>query len=114
VLAPVPLRDLFAAQVLVDARIRVQTEVVEIAKAMGVRVDIDFAAQMAFAKRSTHVSSIAQDAAAGRAIEIESMFFAPLRMARDHGVPTPTLDLLVTLAALKVGAGALAKTLNPT
>lgn len=114
VLAPVPIRDLFAEQVLVDARLRIQSEVVAIARAMGSRVENDFAAQMAFAKRSTHVPSIAQDAAAGRAIEIESMFFAPLRMARDHGVSTPTLDLLVTLAALKVGAQAPARTLHPT
>ncbi len=101
VLAPVPIRDLFAEQVLVDARFRIQAEVAAIATAVGSRVEIDFAAQLAFAKRSPHVPSIAQDAAAGRAIEIESMFLAPLRMAREHGVSTPTLDLLVTLAALK-------------
>ena len=104
VLAPVPLKDLFAEQVLVDARLRIQAEVLAIARAMGCDFEIDFAAQMAFAKRSTHLPSIAQDAAAGRPIEIESMFLAPLRMARERGVPTPTLDLLVTLAALKFKA----------
>ncbi|WP_439517382.1 ketopantoate reductase family protein [Hydrogenophaga sp.] len=101
VLVPVPIRDLFAEQVLVDARFRIQAEVAAIAMAVGSRAEIDFAAQMAFAKSSPHVPSIAQDAAAGRQIEIESMFLAPLRMAREHGVSTPTLDLLVTLAALK-------------
>jgi 2-dehydropantoate 2-reductase len=67
---------------------------------------------MAFAKRSTHLPSIAQDAAAGRPIEIESMFLAPLRMARERGVPTPTLDLLVTLAALKFKASMSPSDLN--
>jgi 2-dehydropantoate 2-reductase len=112
VLAPVPLKDLFAEQVLVDARLRIQAEVLAIARAMGCDFEIDFAAQMAFAKRSTHLPSIAQDAAAGRPIEIESMFLAPLRMARERGVPTPTLDLLVTLAALKFKASMSPSDLN--
>jgi len=62
--------------------------------------------------RPTHLPSIAQDAAAGRPIEIESMFLAPLRMARERGVPTPTLDLLVTLAALKFKASMSPSDLN--
>lgn len=101
VLAPVPLRELFAEQVLVDARLRIQAEVAAIALAEGCRVDVDFATQTAFVKRSAHVPSIAQDAAAGRRIELESMFLAPLRMARTHGVSTPTLDLLVALARIR-------------
>jgi len=104
VLVPVPIRDLFAEQVLVDARFRILAEVAATAIAAGSRVDIDFAAQLAFAKRSPHVPSIAQDAAAGRRIELESMFLAPLLMAREHGVSTPTLDLLVTLATVKARA----------
>ena len=101
VLVPVPIRDLFAEQVLVDARFRILAEVAATAIAVGSRADIDFAAQLAFAQRSPHVPSIAQDAAAGRRMELESMFLAPLRMARDHGVSTPTLDLLVALATVK-------------
>ena len=45
-------------------------------------------------------------------IEYESMFLAPLRMARERGVPTPTLDLLVTLAALKFKASMSPSDLN--
>ncbi|MGE0097996.1 MAG: ketopantoate reductase family protein [Hydrogenophaga sp.] len=104
VLVPVPIRDLFAEQVLVDARFRVLAEVAATAIAVGSRADIDFAGQLAFAQRSPHVPSIAQDAAAGRRIELESMFLAPLRMAREQGVSTPTLDLLVTLATVKARA----------
>ena len=101
VLAGVPLKDMFAEQVLVDARFRVLAEVASIADAMGCKVQIDLSAQMAFARASVHVPSVAQDAAAGRKPELDSMFIAPLEMARERGVATPTLDLLVALCKLK-------------
>jgi 2-dehydropantoate 2-reductase len=107
VLAPVPLRDMFAEQVLVDARTRIQAEVAAIAEAMGCTLHLDVAAHMAFVRQSAHLPSIAQDAAAGRKLEIEAMFCAPLRMARDKGVATPTLDLLVALCTLKARAAGL-------
>lgn len=105
VLAPVPLRDLYAEQALVDARFRILAEVAATAMAVGSRTDIDLTGQMAFARHSPHVPSIAQDAAAGRRIELEGMFLAPLRMARECGVSTPTLDLLVALAKVKALRG---------
>jgi 2-dehydropantoate 2-reductase len=104
VLALAPLKDLFADQVLVDARFRILAEVGAIAEAAGCRVQVDFSAQMAFARGSSHLPSIAQDVAAGRQPEIETMFRAPLQMAREHGVATPTLDLLVALCTLKTRA----------
>ena len=61
---------------------------------MGCKAQIDFPGQIALVRQSAHMSSIAQDAAAGRRLELETMFLAPLRMAREHGVATPTLDLL--------------------
>ncbi|MCW5654363.1 2-dehydropantoate 2-reductase [Hydrogenophaga sp.] len=104
VLAPVPMKELFAEQVLIDARLRIQAEVTAIALAEGCSMSMDFGAQMAFVRQSSHVPSIAQDAAEGRRMELESMFLAPLRLAREHGVATPTLDLLVALATLKARA----------
>lgn len=101
VLAPAPLQDMFADQVLVDARFRVLSEVAAIAEAMGCSVQIDFAAQMTFVRNSRHLPSVVQDAVAGRRLEIETMFRAPLQMAREKGVATPTLDLLVALCVLK-------------
>ena len=35
------------------------------------------------------------------------MFLAPLQMAREKGVPTPTLDLLVGLCVMKAKAAGL-------
>ena len=102
VLAPVPLRDMFADQILIDARFRIQAEVAAIAYAMGYHVHLDAAAQTDFVRQSRHIPSIAQDAAAGRKIEIETMFRAPLEMARLKSVATPTLDLLISLCVLKV------------
>jgi len=39
-----------------------------------------------------------------RSFELEAMFRAPLAMAREKGVATPTLDLLVALCTLKLRA----------
>jgi 2-dehydropantoate 2-reductase len=107
VLAPVPLRDMFAEPALVEARYRILAEVQAMASAMGCPLHIDIEAHMAFVRQSGHVPSIAQDAAAGRKPELEAMFHAPLRMAREHGVATPTLDLLVALCTLKARAAGL-------
>ena len=38
-----------------------------------------------------HMPSILQDLEAGRVMEIEALFQAPLRLARAAGVPVPTL-----------------------
>ncbi len=102
-LAPVSMAKLFAHRACVDARFRIQAEVAAIADAWGCNVRLDFGTQMDFARRSPHVPSIVQDFAAGRRPEVETMFLAPLELARMKGVPTPTLDLLVALACIKAG-----------
>jgi 2-dehydropantoate 2-reductase len=45
-----------------------------------------------------HRPSILQDLEAGRAMEIEALFQAPLALARAAGVATPMLDIMVALA----------------
>jgi 2-dehydropantoate 2-reductase len=105
-LAPVPLKDLFVERACIEARFRILAEVAAIADAMGCGIQVDFGTQMAFVKKSPHLPSIVQDTVAGRKPEIETMFRAPLQMAREKGVATPTLDLLVALATIKArGAG---------
>lgn len=106
-LVPLPLKELYTEQACVDARFRIQAEVAAIADAWGCQVQVDFGAQMAFARSSAHVPRIVQDMAAGRKPEIESMFRAPLEMARAKGVAAPTLELLVALATLKARAAQL-------
>jgi 2-dehydropantoate 2-reductase len=45
-----------------------------------------------------------QDYERGRPMEIDAQLTAPLAMARKAGVPTPTLDTLVTLCVHKAAA----------
>jgi 2-dehydropantoate 2-reductase len=44
---------------------------------------------------------MAQDLELGRPMEIDAMLTAPLALARELGVPTPTLNLLVALTTLR-------------
>lgn len=49
-----------------------------------------------------HKPSILQDREAGRPMEIEALFEAPLAIAAARGVPAPTLAMLVALARLAI------------
>jgi 2-dehydropantoate 2-reductase len=53
---------------------------------------------------AAHKPSMLQDYERGRPMEIEAQLKAPLALARAAGVPTPTLDALVALAAHKGAA----------
>jgi 2-dehydropantoate 2-reductase len=46
-------------------------------------------------------------------MEIDSLFQAPLRLAREAGVPTPTLSLLVALATQAAEAAGLYRRAEP-
>lgn len=102
VLAPVSLAALYAEEACVQARFRIQDEVEAIAAAMGCPVTVSRSIEAT--RKLPHVPSIGQDVAAGRKPELEAMFRAPLAMAREKGVATPTLDLLVALCTLKLRA----------
>ena len=52
----------------------------------------------------SHKPSLVQDYDAGKPMEVESQFLAPMAFAREAGVPTPTLDVLTRLAAFKAAA----------
>jgi 2-dehydropantoate 2-reductase len=51
-----------------------------------------------------HKPSMLQDYERGRPMEIEAQLVAPLALAKVAGVPTPTLDMVVPLAAHKAAA----------
>ena len=52
----------------------------------------------------SHKPSLVQDYDAGKPMEVESQFLAPMAFAREAGVSTPTLDVLTRLAAFKAAA----------
>ena len=56
-----------------------------------------------------HRPSMLQDYERGRPMEIEAQLMAPLAFARAAGVPTPTLDMVLPLAAHKAAAKGLYK-----
>jgi 2-dehydropantoate 2-reductase len=51
-----------------------------------------------------HKPSMLQDYERGRPMEIESQLIAPLAFGRAAGVPTPTLDMIIPLAAHKAAS----------
>jgi 2-dehydropantoate 2-reductase len=82
----------------IEAGVRaVVAEVGAVAAALG--FDTGFTADhlLSMVRNQSHKSSIVQDLANARPMEIDPMFALPLDMARLAGVPTPTLDLLVAL-----------------
>jgi 2-dehydropantoate 2-reductase len=69
---------------------------------MGCNVELDPEKQSAFARQSPHIPSIAQDAVAGRLPEIDAQLIAVQNLAREKGVKTPTMDLLIALVRLRL------------
>jgi 2-dehydropantoate 2-reductase len=56
-----------------------------------------------------HKPSMLQDYLKGRPMEVEAQLMAPLAFARAAGVPTPTLDMVLPLAAHKAASKGLYK-----
>lgn len=51
-----------------------------------------------------HKPSMLQDYERGRPMEVEAQFMAPLAFARAAGVPAPTLESLLAVAAFRAAA----------
>jgi 2-dehydropantoate 2-reductase len=86
----------------IEAGVRaVAAEVAALAGAMGFSTAFTADQLIAMVRNQSHKSSIVQDLAAARPMEIDPMFVLPLQMARLANVPTPTLDLLVALVCAK-------------
>lgn len=92
----------------IEAGVRaVVREAGAVAAAMGYPTNVDADQLLAMTRNQTHKSSIVQDLANGRPMEIDPMFAVPLAMARLQDVATPMMDLLVALVqarARSVGA----------
>lgn len=107
VLTDAPARVLFAEAACCDALRRLVAEVAAVALAMGCPIQADAEAQIANSRTLVHTSSIVQDLQLGRPMEVDGIFAQPVELARLMGVPTPTLDLLVTLAQLRARSAGL-------
>ncbi len=107
VLTQSPGRDVFGEAACRLANRAIAAEVVAIAAAMGCPITADPDRQSAAARESGHVPSIVQDLLAGRPMEVEAIYAAPLELARLAGVPTPMLDLLVALVKVRARAAGL-------
>ena len=88
---------IFAEDACRDATRRILAEGAAIAAAMGCPVEPNAEGQIAQGAQSHHKPSILQDLEQGRPMEIDAIYGVPLDFARMHGVPTPTLDLLVAM-----------------
>ncbi|MBC7801200.1 MAG: 2-dehydropantoate 2-reductase [Gemmatimonadaceae bacterium] len=90
-------RRFFAEPACHEATQRILDEGAAIAAAMGCPAAADAVGQIDRVRTSRHKSSILQDLEHGRPMEIDALYTVPLAFARTHGIPTPTLDLLVAM-----------------
>ncbi|HYF07451.1 MAG TPA: ketopantoate reductase C-terminal domain-containing protein, partial [Acetobacteraceae bacterium] len=86
----------------------VAAEVVALSDAYGWRVAADPEARVQRSMNMHHKPSILQDLEAGRPMEIAVLYDAPLRMAREAGVPMPVFELTTALARQAARAAGLA------
>jgi len=85
---------------------RMKTETIAVARAHG--IDIAHAPRRPSGGHASgavgHKPSMLQDYERGRPMEVEAQLMAPLALGRAAGVPTPTLDMIIPLAAHKAAA----------
>lgn len=101
------IRDTFADPVLNEAALKAVEEGLAVAAAMGRHVSSTAQERISLSAQIPHKPSILQDLELGRPMEIDALFTVPLRLARERGVPTPTLSLLVALATQAAEAAGL-------
>ncbi len=107
VLTGSPPGQFFQDPACCDAARRIVEEGAAIARAMGCDVQPNVEGQIKNGLASMHKTSILQDLELGRPMEIDTLYTAPLHFARQHGVPTPTLDLLSALVRARARAAGL-------
>jgi 2-dehydropantoate 2-reductase len=101
VLSGAALADLFAGEATRHAARTVLTEGLAITKALGFDISLDIDAALARVAESRHKPSILQDLERGRPMEIGALYGVPLDIARESGVSTPLLRLMVDLVKLR-------------
>ncbi|HTB47615.1 MAG TPA: 2-dehydropantoate 2-reductase [Acetobacteraceae bacterium] len=104
VLTETPVAATHTEHALIACSARMVAEADAVARAMGITLDLDMAQITAINTHLQHRPSILQDLQAGRPMEIDALYSVPLDLARLVGVPTPTLDLLVSLIKVKARA----------
>lgn len=101
-----PISAVVADPVLRELNRKAKAEAAAIAQALG--IDISRAPQRPSGGHVSgavgHKPSMLQDYERGRPMEIDALFVKPHAMARAAGVPTPTLDILIPLAAQKAAS----------
>lgn len=95
------VRDTFADPALAELRKRITAEGRAVAAAHGVSTEGAPLPPAHVPGGPSHKTSMLQDYERGRPMEIDAILQAPLWFARSAGVPTPTLDVVVALAAHK-------------
>jgi 2-dehydropantoate 2-reductase len=93
------MKATFGDPALYAAAVRLAEEGAAIAAALGQDLGTASEQRVARLAGTAHKPSILQDLELGRPMEVEALFLEPLRLARELGVATPTLELLVRLAA---------------
>jgi 2-dehydropantoate 2-reductase len=104
VLTETPVAATHTESALIACSGRMVAEAEAVAHAMGITLDLDMRQIESINTHLQHRPSILQDLQAGRPMEIDALYSVPLDMARLMGVPTPTLDLLVSLIKVKARA----------
>jgi len=104
VLTETPVFATQTEEALIACSTRMVAEAQAVARAMGIKLDLDMAQIIAINKHLQHRPSILQDLQAGRPMEIDALYSVLLDMARMAGVTTPMLDLLVALIKMKAQA----------
>jgi 2-dehydropantoate 2-reductase len=104
VLTETPVFATHAEPAVIECSRHLVAEADAVARAMGITLDLDMRQIVAINTHLQHRPSILQDLQAGRPMEIDALYSVPQDMARLVGVPTPTLDLLVSLIKVKARA----------
>lgn len=96
------LTRLSADRIAADPRLRpiylgLYREGLAVAAAQGIQLPDDGEARLERMGRTSHRSSMLQDMEAGRPLETDAQLSAVQDLAREVGVPTPTLDTLLGL-----------------
>jgi 2-dehydropantoate 2-reductase len=105
VLAQATPAELFKEPACADTTRALVAEMTAAARKLRRTVTID--AQSVIASNSAHRPSILQDLEAGRRMEVDALFTAPIEMARTAGVPVPMLEMLTALVKVRARSAGL-------
>ena len=108
ILARSDMATVLAEEAPRDAARAVAREIIALSEAYGWGITADPEQRVKRSMGMHHKPSILQDLEAGRPMETAVLYEAPLRMAREAGVPMPVFELTSGLAILAARAAGLA------